>query len=115
MTVSPTENGYSRTNSSRGPGCASRLSALVCAPTGGLGMAYETLSETEWEAVDRVWDLLDQGETDQARKDVEALLRSRPGHPDLRIAEAAVALDEGDPERALQALEGAEQSADPSL
>jgi predicted Zn-dependent protease with MMP-like domain len=78
-------------------------------------MSYETLSETEWESVDRVWDLLDQGQTAQARREVEALLERRPGHPDLRITEAAVALDENEPERALASLQGAELSADPSL
>jgi hypothetical protein len=41
---------------------------------------------------------------------VEALLARRPGHPDVRITEAAVALDEGEAERALQCLDGAEQS-----
>jgi predicted Zn-dependent protease with MMP-like domain len=78
-------------------------------------MSYETLSESEWDAVERVWDLLDEGKTEQARIEVDALLAQRPGHPDLRIAEAAVALDEGEAERALQALSGAERSADPSL
>ena len=78
-------------------------------------MSYETLSETEWEAVERVWDLLDEGKTDRARTEMDALLERRPGHPDLRITDAAVALDEGEAERALIALQGAELSADPSL
>lgn len=78
-------------------------------------MSYETLSETEWEAVERIWDLLDEGKTDKARIEMDALLARRPGHPDLRITDAAVALDEGEAERALIALQGAEQSADPSL
>jgi predicted Zn-dependent protease with MMP-like domain len=77
-------------------------------------MAYQTLTETEWTQVNRVWDLLDQGEVEQARDAVDRLLRARPGHPDLRIVEAAVCLDEGEPEDALEALDGAERSADPS-
>jgi predicted Zn-dependent protease with MMP-like domain len=78
-------------------------------------MSYATLSETEWAEVGRVWDLLDQGEVDQARSAVDALLRTRAGHPDLRIVEAAVCLDEGEPGRALESLKGAERSADPAL
>jgi predicted Zn-dependent protease len=78
-------------------------------------MDYATLSETEWEQVNRVWDLLDEGEVDQAREAADALLRARPGHPDLRIVEAAVSLDEGEPDRALETLQGAERSADPAL
>ena len=78
-------------------------------------MDYETLSETEWAQVSRVWDLLDQGEVDQAREAVDALLRARPAHPDLRIVDAAVSLDEGEPDRALESLQGAERSADPAL
>jgi predicted Zn-dependent protease with MMP-like domain len=78
-------------------------------------MGYDTLSETEWEAVERVWDLLDEGKIDRARVEMDALLERRPGHPDLRIADAAVALDQGEAERAFIALQGAERSADPSL
>ena len=78
-------------------------------------MAYPTLNETEWEQVNRVWDLLDQGETEKARAAVDALLRARPGQPDLRIVEAAVCIDEGEPEAALEARTGAERSADPAL
>jgi predicted Zn-dependent protease with MMP-like domain len=78
-------------------------------------MGYETLSETEWEAVERVWDLLEEGKTESARGEMNALLAHRPGHPDLRIADAAVALDEGEAQHALVALQGAERSADPSL
>jgi predicted Zn-dependent protease with MMP-like domain len=78
-------------------------------------MSYATLSETEWAQVSRAWDLLDQGEVEKARAAVDALLSTRPGHPDLRIIEAAVCLDEGEPERALETLEGAERSADPAL
>lgn len=78
-------------------------------------MAYDTLNETEWNAVEKVWDLLDEGKVERARTEIDTLLRLRPGHADLRIVDAAVALDEGDAERALIALQGAERSADPSL
>ena len=78
-------------------------------------MGYATLSEIEWAQVDQVWDLLDQGDVEQARGVVEALLRARPGHPDVRIVEAAVCLDEGEPSLAFETLEGAERSADPAL
>jgi predicted Zn-dependent protease with MMP-like domain len=78
-------------------------------------LAYETLDETEWEHVNRVWDLLDQGETERARLELKELQSRRPGHPDLRIVDAAVALDEGEPAAALDALKGAERSADPAL
>ncbi len=78
-------------------------------------MAYQTLSETEWEEVNRIWDLLDDGQAEQARRAVDAMLRRRPGHPDLRIVDAAVAIDEGEPGAALEALRGAERSADPAL
>lgn len=78
-------------------------------------MPYETLTETEWEQVGEVWNLLDDGETPRARAAIDSLLRRRPGHPDLRIVDAGVALDEGDAEAALEALTGAERSADPAL
>ena len=78
-------------------------------------MEYATLTETEWQEVERVRDLLDQGEVDQARLAVDALLKARPGHPDLRIADAEVCIDEGEPARALETLRGAERSADPAL
>jgi predicted Zn-dependent protease with MMP-like domain len=76
---------------------------------------YETLTEIEWDRVSHVWHLLDEGEIEQARLELGDLLRARPGHPDLRIVDAAVALDEGDPQAAIDALEGAERSADPAL
>jgi predicted Zn-dependent protease with MMP-like domain len=78
-------------------------------------MTYETLDETEWESVERVWDLLDEGKTEGARLALEALLAQRPGHPDLLVVDAAVALDEGDAARSLATLRGAERSADPAL
>jgi predicted Zn-dependent protease with MMP-like domain len=77
-------------------------------------VSYETLSETEWERVDRIWQLLDDGETESARRELDALLRNRPGHPDLRIVDAAVSLDEDDASHALDVLKGAERSADPA-
>lgn len=78
-------------------------------------MDYDTLTETEWERVGRVWDLLEDGNVERARLELDALLRSRPGHPDLRIVNAAVSMDEDEPRRALEALQGAERSADPAL
>jgi predicted Zn-dependent protease with MMP-like domain len=77
--------------------------------------SYETLTEIEWDRVGHVWHLLDEGEVDQARLALGELLRARVGHPDLRIVDAAVALDEGEPQAALDALGGAERSADPAL
>jgi len=76
---------------------------------------YETLTEIEWDKVGHVWHLLDEGEVEQARLALGELLRTRSGHPDLRIVDAAVALDEGEPQAAIEALEGAERSADPAL
>jgi predicted Zn-dependent protease with MMP-like domain len=78
-------------------------------------MDYETLTETEWDQVSRVWDLLEDGKLERARLELDALLGTRPGHPDLRIVHAAVAIDEGEPALALDALKGAERSADPAL
>jgi predicted Zn-dependent protease with MMP-like domain len=78
-------------------------------------MGYATLNESEWTQVGRVWDLLDEGEVEQARATVDALLRARPGHADVLVVEAAVLLDEGEPGRALDTLAGAERSADPAL
>lgn len=78
-------------------------------------MGYETLDESEWAAVERVWELLDEGRIEAARAAIDALLEARPGHADLKIADAAVALDEGEAGRALDTLRGAERSADPAL
>jgi len=78
-------------------------------------MDYDTLTETEWERVGRIWDLLDEAQVERARIEVDALLRTRPGHPDLRIVDAAVSMDENEPRRALETLAGAERSADPAL
>lgn len=76
---------------------------------------FETLNEQEWEQVDRVWDLLDEGEFERARLEADALLQRRGSHPDLKVVDAAVAIDEGRAEYALHALHGAEASADPAL
>jgi len=77
-------------------------------------MSYETLDETEWDSVEEVWDLLEEGQVASARSAIESLLQRRPGHPDLRVVDAAVSLEEGDPARALETLRGAERSADPA-
>ena len=76
-------------------------------------MEYETLTEGEWQRVDRIRELLDEASLGPARREIDALLRARPGHPDLRIVDAEVALAEEDPRGALEALRGAERSADP--
>jgi predicted Zn-dependent protease with MMP-like domain len=75
---------------------------------------YETLSESEWAEVDRLQELLAEGELEAARTSLDALLRRRPEHPDLRIEDATLKLEEGEPRQALAALEGAERSADPA-
>ncbi len=77
-------------------------------------MIFETLTETEWEKVGQVWDLLEEGEFERARSQLAALVKARGRHPDLRIVEAALDLESGDPERALEALHGAERAADPA-
>jgi predicted Zn-dependent protease with MMP-like domain len=78
-------------------------------------VTYDTLTETEWDRVTRVWNLLEEGKVDRARIELNDLIGRRPGHPDLRIVDAAVSLDEGEAARALEALQGAERSADPGL
>lgn len=75
---------------------------------------YETLTETEWTQVERIHDLIDEGELEEARTALETLARRRPGHPDLRVVDATIALEEGEPAAALAALQGAERSADPA-
>ena len=75
---------------------------------------YETLGEREWAALDRIDDLLDEGELDEARVALDALMRDRPSHPDLLIADATLKLEEGEPHQALAAVRGAERSADPA-
>lgn len=75
---------------------------------------YETLNETEWAEIDRIHSLLDEAEVEAARRALDELMRKRPGHPDLRIEDAALKLEEGEPHQALAALQGAERSADPA-
>jgi|SRR5262245_6551264 len=75
---------------------------------------YETLTESEWAEVDRLQELLAEGELETARTSLDALLRRRPEHPDLKVEDATLRLEEGQPEKALAALEGAERSADPA-
>ena len=75
---------------------------------------YETLTETEWAEVDQIHELLEEGEVDEARKALDTLLRRRPSHPDLKIEDATLKLEEGQPQQALAALQGAERSADPA-
>jgi len=75
---------------------------------------FETLTESEWTGVDRVRELIAEGELETARTALDALLRRRPDHPDLRIEDATLRLEEGEPHRALAALEGAERAADPA-
>src|SRR5262249_25539095 len=79
-----------------------------------MATAFQTLSETEWEQVEQIWDLLEDGELEAARTALTGLEKSRGRHPDLRIVEAALALEAGEPERAIDALHGAERAADPS-
>lgn len=74
---------------------------------------FETLTESEWKRVDHIRELLDEQSLEDARREADALMRARPGHPDLRIIDAEVAMAEDDPRRALEALRGAERSADP--
>ncbi|MGH3056083.1 MAG: hypothetical protein ACRDL7_14005, partial [Gaiellaceae bacterium] len=76
---------------------------------------FETLNDTEWDQVSEIWDLIDRGEIDASRRALGALLAARPGHADLRIVDAALALEEGAPHHALETLKGAERSADPAL
>ena len=78
-------------------------------------MEFETLTESEWERVQEVWDLLDAGRTEDARTTLDTLLAQRPGHPDLRIVNGALLLEEGEPRRAHEELKGAERSADPAM
>lgn len=75
---------------------------------------YDALSELEWEQVDRILEMLDEGEFDSARMQLSGMFKKRPGHPDLRILDATIALEEAEPMKALAALKGAERSADPA-
>ena len=75
---------------------------------------YEALSETDWVQVDRIHELLDEGEIEEARSALEGMLRRRPNQSDLRVLDAMLRLEEGEPTAALEALRGAERSADPA-
>ena len=75
---------------------------------------YQALNETDWEQVERIHELLDEGELEEARTAVDSLLRRRPGQPDLRVLDATLRLEESEPALALEALRGAERSADPA-
>jgi predicted Zn-dependent protease with MMP-like domain len=75
---------------------------------------YETLNETDWAEIDRIHELMDEAEFEDARRALDQLMRKRPGHPDLRIEDATLKLEEGEPHQALAALQGAERSADPA-
>jgi predicted Zn-dependent protease with MMP-like domain len=76
--------------------------------------AFETLNESEWERVEQVWQLVDRGELEQARQELASLQQARGRHPDLGIVDAALHLEAGEPQQALEALNGAERSADPA-
>lgn len=75
---------------------------------------YEALSETEWVEVERIHDRIDEGEFESARLSIDSLLSRRPRHPDLLIVDATLCLEESEPALALEALKGAERSADPA-
>jgi predicted Zn-dependent protease with MMP-like domain len=77
-------------------------------------MEFETLNEQEWERVEKAWNLLEEGDTERARAEVEAVKKARGPHPDLWIVEAALCLEDDRPDLALEALKGAERAADPS-
>lgn len=78
-------------------------------------MSYDTLDETEWQDVDRIWQALEEGDAAAAAKALARLERGRRDHPDVRVVAAAVALERGDAQAALERLSGAERSADPAL
>ncbi|MFN8588334.1 MAG: metallopeptidase family protein [Candidatus Eisenbacteria bacterium] len=65
--------------------------------------------------VERIRDLLDEGELEEARAALEGMMRKRPGQPDLAIENASLYLAEGEPAAALDALRGAERAADPAM
>ena len=76
---------------------------------------FETLTEAEWDRVDRGWELLESGELEAARAAVDELLKIRGRHADVAILDAALAIEEGRPEQSLEALQAAAESADPAL
>ena len=76
---------------------------------------FETLSETDWDELGKIWELLENGDAEAARRELRMRFRARARHADVRIVDAAIALEEGEPGQALAALDGAEMSADPAL
>ena len=88
-----------------------RVPDILC----GERVHYETLTETDWNEIAKIWDLLDEGEADGARQELRTRFRVRMKHPDVRIVDAAISIEEGDPAHALEVLDGAERSADPAL
>lgn len=75
---------------------------------------YDTLNETEWAEIERIEELLDDGEVDDARDALDALLAKRPRQPDVLLVDATLKLEEGEPHQALAAIQSAERAADPS-
>lgn len=75
---------------------------------------YESLSETDWTEVERIHDLIDEAELDDARAAIDAMRRKRPAQADLRLLDAQLCLEEGEPALALETLRGAERAADPA-
>ena len=75
---------------------------------------YETLSETDWTQVERIHDLMDEAEIEQARTAIDAMRSKRPAQADLRLLDAQLCLEEGEPLLALELLRGAERAADPA-
>lgn len=78
-------------------------------------MTYDTLTESEWAELQRVWDLIEDGALEDASEALGRLAKRRGNHPDVRIVEAVLALELQQPEQALKRLEGAERSADPAF
>jgi predicted Zn-dependent protease with MMP-like domain len=76
---------------------------------------FDTLTEAEWDRVDDAWDLLESADFEKARVAVDGLIQTRGRHPDLALLDAALAIEEGRAEYALQGLTDAESSADPAL
>ena len=76
---------------------------------------YETLTDQEWDEVDRIWEQLEGGDLEEARTAIDEIVGRRGPHPDLRVLDAAVAIEEGHAEQALRLLREAEDSADPAL
>src|SRR5262249_8506402 len=92
-------------------GRARRVAAAAVSP---VAMAYETLTETEWERVQHIWDLLEKGEIERARLVLDEMMRKRDRHPDLKIVDAWCATGEGARGRAPGSRPGAARSADPA-